>query len=146
MPAPKGHAPYPGCEKGGKPKVHTKEFIDSEADALEEWMKKKDNIFYQTFCYERGYSKNRLPEWALVNDKFAVTYAKSRDRQEGMLLHGALTKKYCYNAAALVLSHSYGMHAKTEQTISGDSSNPLAWIINSVDGNTRNLVDEEKKE
>ena len=28
MPAPKGHAPYPGCEKGGRPKKYTKDLAD----------------------------------------------------------------------------------------------------------------------
>lgn len=41
MPAPKGHAPYPGCEKGGRPLKFTKDFIESEAEAFLEWMKEK---------------------------------------------------------------------------------------------------------
>lgn len=146
MPAPKGHAPYPGCEKGGRPLKYTKEFIDNEADELMKWIEKKENVFLEMFAFERGYYDELLSQWAKENEKFSIASKRFRSRQKALLQHGALTKKYNYNMAALVLSHSYGMHAKTEQTISGDSSNPLEWIISSIDGSTRNLIDEDKKE
>lgn len=146
MPAPKGHAPYPGCETGGRPVKYTKEFIDNEADELLKWIEKKENIFLEMFAYERGYYDELLTQWAKDNEKFSIASKRFRSRQKALLQHGALTKKYNYNMAALVLSHSYGMHAKTEQTISGDAANPLACILNANDGSTRNLINDNNSE
>jgi hypothetical protein len=143
MAPPKGHAPYPGCEKGGetggRPPIYTQDFVDNEAIALLKWMEKKENIFIQTFCYERGYSKQRLPEFREISIRFADAYSKSLDRQEGMLLYGSLTKKYHYNTAALVLAHSYGIIMKTEQKLTGSPLEPLECIFNAASGKTKDL-------
>ena len=146
MPAPLNHPPYAGCEKGGRPKKYTQEFIENEADALEEWMKTKDNLFYENFAFERGYSYKRLTEWAKENEKFSDTYERSRTRQKGLLLIGGLMKKFNYNMCALILGRSYGMTAKTKQKISGDAVNPLAFILQSIDGNTKDLIPGENAE
>lgn len=78
MPAPKGHAPYPGCEKGGTPKIFTQEFIEKEADAFEEWMSRPESIWYKDFALERNLDPDLLSEWAKINQKFGGVYKRSQ--------------------------------------------------------------------
>lgn len=147
--APKNHDPYPGCETGGRPTKYTVEFIENEADKLNEWMnEKKDNIFVnifiEDFCLERGYSYARLNEWEKSNEKFSETYDRFKMRQKVALFKGGLAKKFSYPMCALILSHSHGVVSKTEQKISGSAINPLACILEMADGKSKNLVKEDE--
>jgi hypothetical protein len=142
MPAPKGHPPYPGCETGGRPKKYTQEFIENEADLLEEWMKKKENIFMEDFCLERRYDTDQLSIWAKENEKFSGTYKRFQMKQRSTLFKGGLSKKFAHPMCTLLLGHSHGIYAKTEQRISGDSMNPLLFAISTVNGSTKDLVEE----
>lgn len=142
MPAPKGHPPYNTNGEGGRPKIHTDDFIDKETDALIEWMKKKENLFIEDFAFERGYSYKRLAEWAKEHKRFAGTYETFHQRQKTILFKGGLSKKFAHPMCALILSHSHGIYAKTEQKLSGDSVNPLAFAITTVSGSTKDLVSE----
>lgn len=142
MPAPKGHAPYPGCEKGGRPRIYTKEFVDKEADLLEEWMKDKNNLFIGDFCFDRGYSISRIEEFKKISEKFAVTYERFNMRQMTELFKGGLKRKFAHPMCALILSHSHGVYLKQEQKVTGDIANPLAFVIQDIDGSTKDLVDE----
>ena len=54
MPAPKGYPPYPGCEKGGRPRRFSTEDIERFADELVEWMKDESRFWLKDFCLERG--------------------------------------------------------------------------------------------
>ena len=71
MAAPKGHPPYPGCEKGGafghlanrSPDKWTEEALDAEAEALREWAKKDDSIVLRKFASERGYFWEMINQW-----------------------------------------------------------------------------------
>ncbi len=141
MPAPKGHPPYPGCETGGRPKKYTKDFIENEADLLEEWMKKKENIFMEDFCFDRMYDTDQLSLWAKENEKFSGTYKRFQMRQRSTLFKGGLSKKFAHPMCALILGHSHGIVAKTEQKLSGDAVNPLAFAVDTVNGNTKDLVE-----
>lgn len=141
MPAPEGHLPYPGCETGGRPIKYTTEFIEAEADALEEWMKRKDSVWYEDFCFERKYSPQRLPEFAEKSEKFSETYERSKYWQKSLLIRGGLLKKFQFNMCALLLGHSYGIVAKQDNKISGDTVNPLAFILNEINGKTKNLLE-----
>ena len=141
MPAPKGHEPYAGCETGGRPTKYTKEFIEAEADAFDEWMKKKDSIWYKDFAYERGYDIGLIYDWARTNEKFSQAYKRSQLRQESLLVRGGLLKKFNYNMCALVLGHKYGMVAKQENKISGDAKDPLSVIMTVVNDDSRDLID-----
>lgn len=78
MPAPKGHPPFAGCEKGGRPIKYTKEFIESEAEAFLAWMSKENSIWYKDFALERGYLPDQLSEWARINEKFSACISSRR--------------------------------------------------------------------
>jgi hypothetical protein len=141
MPAPKGHPPYKGCETGGRPVKYNKAFIENEANLLEEWMEKKENIFIEDFCLERNYSYNRAIEWTKDNEKFSVTYQKLQTKQKVALFKGGLSKKFAYPMCALILSHSHGILSKSEQKLSGDAANPLSFLLKQANGKSKDLTD-----
>lgn len=145
MPAPRGHEPYNKNGEGGAPVTkYTFEFIEKETDALCEWMKKKENIFIEDFCVERGYLSQRLREWCEKSERLASTYAMFQERQKVILFKGGLAKKFAYPMCALILGHSHGVVSKQETKVSGDSINPLAFILKEIDGATKELVNDEQ--
>jgi hypothetical protein len=138
MPAPKGHEPYPGCEKGGRPPQFN---IEEEAEAFEAWMKKEDSIWYKDFALERGYLPDQLSEWSKKNEKFARVYKKSQEWQQSKLVKGGLLSKYNSGFCKFVMGNTCGWYDK--QQISGDSANPLEFLLIGIDGGSKELVSDE---
>lgn len=143
MGAPKGHPPYPGCEKGGRPKKWTDERIEEEADAFLEWMKRPDSIWYKDFALERGFLPDLFSEWAQTNEKFSRVYKKSQEWQQSKLVKGGLLSEYNAGFCKFVMSNTCGWTEKQQSQISGDAANPLAFILSAVDGKTKDLVSED---
>jgi hypothetical protein len=143
MPAPQGHEPYPGCETGGRPLKYSKEYIEAEADAFEEWMKRPESIYFKRFAFQRGYHPNRLAEFAEENEKFSGVYSKAKSWQEMRLVEGGLIHEFNAGFAKFVMANVCGWTDKIENKISGDSANPLAFILQNVDGTTKELIDEK---
>ncbi len=140
MPAPKGHKPYNVNGEGGRPKIWTEEKLNKEAEFLEKWVKVKGNLFIEDFCIERGYHDSDISKWAKENDRFNGAYKNLLTKQKVALVKGSLTRKFAHPMCALLLSHSHGMHAKTEQKITGDASAPLSFLLGNVDGQSKDLV------
>lgn len=147
MPAPKGHAPYPGCETGGRPKKYTSEFIEAEADAFEKWMDDKSgkNLWYEDFASGRGYDPNLLSLWAKENEKFSGVYTRAQSWQKSLLIRGGLLNKFNASITKLVLANTVGWTDRVESKVSGDSTNPLAFILRNVDGTSKELVNGEQE-
>ena len=139
----KGHKFNVGREnEGGRPKKFDTKFIEGEAEALLEWLSKGKFVWFEKFCLERGYNPDLMAEWARENEKFAETYAMARARQKILLIEGGLLKKLNYNMVQLLLGHSYGIFAKVETKMSGDAVNPLQMLLESIDGQSKQLVKE----
>jgi len=145
MGAPKGHAPYNKNGEGGRPKIYTEEFINNEADELDEWIKIKDNLFIEDFASERGYSEDRISEFVKVNDRFSRSISKFKQKQKTALLKGSLKKQYHFPAASLILGHYHGIYAKTEQKVSGSSDDLIHSVLKKADGDSKELVDESRR-
>lgn len=126
MPAPKGHAPYPGCETGGAPKIYTNEFIENEADAFLKWVKKHNNIYFKRFAVERGYHPQRLSEWAKENKKFSDAYELAQAWHEIKLVEGALTSDLNPGFTKFVLTNTCGWSEKAEAT----TTNNHTYLVN----------------
>jgi len=142
MPAPKGHAPYPGCETGGRPKKYTAEFIENEADKFLEWMNDPKSMWYEDFALSRGYDPDQLSLWAKENEKFSGVYKRSKAWQKSLLVRGGLLNKFNSAITTLVLTNTTGWSSKQESKISGDAVNPLSFILQNVDGKTKDLIDD----
>lgn len=143
MPSPKGHPPYNKNGEGGRPKIYTKEFIDKEADALEEWMKDKNNLFIEFFAFDRDYNEDKIAYFEKENERFRRAYKKFKMKQKAELFSGGLKRKYAHPMCALILSHSHGVHQKTEQKITGSATDPLSFIVQEIDGLTKDLLNDE---
>jgi hypothetical protein len=141
MPAPQGHEPYNKNGEGGRPPKYTPEFIEREADAFEAWMQLPDSMYFKRFCVQRGYSANRLCEFAEQNERFAVVYAKVKDWQECRLAEGALTNEFNAGFTKFMMGNVCGWTERNETKISGDSVNPLSFVLQRIDGKTRDPLE-----
>lgn len=144
MPAPKGHPPYNINGEGGRPKIYTKEFVDNEAEALNEWMrnstKEDSRLFIEDFCWTRNYHDTRIPEFVKISERFSHVYSMFKMRQKSALFKGGLSKKVAFPMCALILSNNHGIIPKSEQKITGDSVHPLHCIIDKIDGESKDLI------
>lgn len=143
MPAPRGHPPYPGCETGGRPKKYTDKFIEKEAVEFEKWMKQPDNIYFKRFAIDRGYHPQRFSEFAEKNEKFSEVYAMAKAWQETRLAEGGLTSEFNSGFCKFVMGNVCGWVDKQETKLSGDAVNPLAFLLKSVDGASKDLVTDD---
>ncbi len=143
MPAPLGHPPYSGCETGGRPIKYTPEFIEQEAIEFEKWIQVEKNLWIESFCFERGYGERRFYEFIKVNDKFSQAYELLSTKQKLELFKGGLDRSKFFPMCALLLSHKHNIHLKTEQKISGDAVNPLAFALQKADGKSKDLINDE---
>lgn len=140
MPAPKNHTPYPGCENGGRPEKYTKAFIEKEADAFLEWMKFPESLYFKRFAIDRGYHPNRLAEFAEQNEKFSGVYEKAKAWQEVRLVEGGLLSEFNAGFTKFIMGNVCGWVDKQETKVSGDAANPLAFLLQKVDGQSKDLI------
>jgi hypothetical protein len=117
MPAPKGHPPYPGCEKGGTPKIFTDEVIDDLADILQKWGKDDKNIFIEDFCLENDLRPTNIHIFQKKNEKFARAYEKIKLKQKTAIFKGGLSKKFSFPMCALLLYHNHGISQQVQEKI-----------------------------
>ncbi|MDP1609178.1 MAG: hypothetical protein Q8L98_07690 [Chlamydiales bacterium] len=140
MPAPKNHKPYPGCENGGRPEKYTKAFIEKEADAFLEWMKSPESLYFKRFAINRGYHPNRLAEFAEQNEKFLGVYEKAKAWQEVRLVEGGLLSEFNAGFTKFIMGNVCGWVDRQETKVSGDAANPLAFLLQKVDGQSKDLI------
>ena|SRR5271167_4373417 len=143
MGAPKGHPPYNKNGEGGRPIKYTDEFIENEAEEFLKWMNKPESIWYETFATERGYHPEQFTLWAKSNKRFSEAYKYSQGWQKQKLLCGSLLNKYNSNITKLILANTIGWTDK--QQVSGDSANPLAFLMKESPQSSKELVNESEK-
>ena len=128
MPAPKGHLPYPGCEKGGRPKEWTEDLINEMADRFEAFMSRQDKIWYEDFCLEQGIDPDLLTKWSKTNEKFNGVYVKSKMWQKSKLVKGGLLNEYNSGFTKFVMANTCGWRSKKKPKAQRGCINPLAFI------------------
>ncbi len=141
--APKGNQNAIG-NKGGAPEKYSVEWIAQEAEAFLEWMKRPDSIFIKSFAVERGYHSNRLVEFAEKSIEFSCVYKISKDWQESRLINYGLFNQTNSGLTKFVLANHHGYTEK--QQVSGDAANPLSFLLEKVDGSTKDLMNEVETE
>jgi len=129
MAPPKGNK-YAVGNNGGVPKTYTKEWLEKEAQAFLDWMELPDSIFFKSFAIERGYSPQRLTEFADQSNVFAEVLKRAKGWQESKLVKGGLRKEYDSSITKFVLVNHHGYKEKSE--ISGDQTNPLAVVLEKI--------------
>jgi DNA-packaging protein gp3 len=143
MPAPLGHPPYPGCETGGRPRKYTTEYIENLADVLIEWLQDENNYWFKDFCIERKIDPDFMTIWAKENEKFAGAYKLAKSIQESRIFKGAMIDSFNASLSKFALMNCHGWTDKQETKVSGDSSNPLSFVLSQIDGKTKDLVSDE---
>jgi len=142
MAPPKGHKPYPGCETGGRPREWTDERIEVEAEAFWDWLHLSNSFWFEQFAIERGYPDKYIVEFAKKNDKFRSVYEYAQSWQKSRLIMGGLASKLNSSIVKLVLGNTIGWSDR--QQVSGDGVNPLAFILQNIDGGSKELVNEQE--
>jgi hypothetical protein len=142
MSAPKGHAPFNTNGEGGRPRKYTNKQIDAFADELLEWLKNPENIWFKDFCLDKDINPDLMSLWADESDRFSGAYALAKARQESRLVNGGLKETYNGSIVKFVLANAHGWADKQESKVSGDAANPLAFLLQRVDGESKDLVNE----
>lgn len=120
---------------------HTPEFIEKEAEALEEWMKEPENLYLQDFVMSRTYGPQRLPEFAKKSERFAEAYARAKCFQERKIMHLGLTRKYDSQFCKFTMQNvcrwsdkQTVVHENAESAIHPKANNTSAGLINDGSG------------
>lgn len=144
MPAPLNHPPYPGCETGGRPRKYSTADIERFADEFKIWLNNPSHLWIKDFALDNDFDPDYLHEWAKENEKFRGVYKQAKQRQESRLVNGGLNEAYNGSIVKFVLANAHNWSDKSETKISGDAENPLAFLMQQVDGGSKDLVDEEQ--
>lgn len=140
---PKGNKNAVG-NNGGAPEKYSMEWIEQEAQHFLEWMKRPDSIFIKSFAVERGYHSNRLAEFAEKSVVFMGVYKLAKEWQESRLVNYSLFNKVNYGMTKFVLSNHHNYTEK--QQVTGDAANPLSFLLQKVDGKSKDLLNENERD
>lgn len=140
MPAPKGNKFALG-NQGPSPIKYTLEFIENEAIAFVKWFVKPENIYFKRFALERGYPPDELSNFAKKSEVFARAYRLAKEWQECKIVEGALFNNLNSNFAKFAMANLSGWSDK--QQLSGDATNPLAFLMQKIDGTTKDLIHDD---
>ena len=141
MPAPRGHLPYNIQGEGGRPRKYSTEDIERFADELLIWIKNESNFWVKDFCLEREIDPRIMTDWAKENERFSESYSLAKSYQESRIFKGSMKEIFSGSMSKFALMNCHGWADKTESKISGDAVNPLAFILQNVDGTTKELID-----
>lgn len=139
MAAPKGNK-YALGNKGPAPSLYTQEFIENEAKAFVYWFSKPENIYFKRFALERGYPPDALADFAKKSEVFSRAYLFAKEWQECKIVEGALFNKLNSNFAKFAMSNLSSWSDK--QQVSGNAANPLAFLLQKVDGQSKDLIND----
>ena len=116
--------------KSGRPIIWTKPKIKQVTEALKLWIDEPKNYYVISFCNEVGLLHSQLEDLASKDPEFAETYKIAKQVQEIRLVDLAVSRKGDGNFIKFVLANKAGWREKTE--LSGDSSNPLAIVLDKI--------------
>ena len=143
MPAPMGHPNYDTEHTGGRPKKYTTEYIEKLADELIVWIKTDNNNFWiKDFCLEKNIDPRLMTEWCKENEKFSEAHGIAKAFQESRIFKGSMLNTFNSSMSKFALINNHGWAEKTETKVSGDATNPLAFLMQKVDGESKDLVNE----
>lgn len=140
MPAPKGHPPYAGCEKGatfgylGKPQdAYTQEELIKLGKDLVEWFSENPTeIWLQDFFIYRGISKDITKHLVRTYPFFAEYYEHAKSIQESRLQKYPFWKKADGAHARFMLARHHEGYRDTDQEDSTISSKAASQLISNL--------------
>lgn len=121
----------------GRPPKYTTEIIEREAELLDEWVDRDDNLYFKEFSLERGYPSEYMSRWAKENERFHQAYTRAKDWQELKLLKGGLNRTYDASFCKFTMQNVCRWsdkqiieHTTTESAIHPSANNTSADLIN----------------
>ena len=140
MPAPKGHLPYAGCEKGGtlgylgKPQdAYTEEDINRLGREMVEWFyENPQEIWFKEYFLYRGISKNIHEHLYKKYPSFRIYYDHAKEIQEVRLNKYPFWKKADGAQARFMLARHHEGYKDSDQDESMISSKVAATIISDL--------------
>ena len=135
--APKGNQNAVG-NRGQPIQLYTQEWIEEEAKIFRDWLQKPDSLFFTTFATDRGYCIQRLTEFANKSVVFSEVLKYAKDIQHNRLINCGRRNETNAGLTKFVLANHHGYTEK--QQISGDTINPLGFILKKADGDSKDLV------
>ncbi len=136
--APTGNQNAKGCSTSGQPQLYTDEWIQNEAKLFREWLQKPDALFFTTFATDRGYCIQRLTEFADRSVEFSEVLRYAKDTQHNRLVTSGLKNEINSQITKFVLANHHGYSDR--QQVSGDSKNPIGFLLTKADGESQELV------
>jgi len=124
MPAPKGHTPYPGCEKGGSfgylgrgEDTYTDTELEELGQGLVEWIKQKGNIWCKYYFANKGILWSSVQNLMNRSSRFKSYLDLAKSIQESKLCSEPYYKKADGNHARFMLArhHKGEWQEKTEE-------------------------------
>jgi hypothetical protein len=112
--------------------------MEQEAKAFIEWFKNPQNVYFKRFALERGYSPDELSAFAKKNEVFRRAYELAKQWQECKIVEGALFNRLNSNFAKFAMTNLSGWSDR--QQVSGDGINPLAFLLQKADGQSKDLA------
>lgn len=111
-------------------KKWTKKEIVAELEALRLWLSDPHplNITFERFAVSRGYSRQRISEWAKAypkNQKIQELYQICRDIQTNKYFVGGLTRIYSEQLSKFGLINCCGLKPEVTHVIAGDPERPV---------------------
>jgi hypothetical protein len=140
MPAPKGHPPYPGCEKGalhgylGKPEdAYTEEDIKRLGQEMIDWFyDNPQEMFFKEFFLYRGIKRTVYDHLYRRYPSFREYHEHAKEIQEIRLLKYPFWKKADGAHARFILARHHEGYKDMDQEESSISSKAASRLISNL--------------
>lgn len=136
MGAPKGNQFAKGNTKEncgvGAPKKYTEEWLIEEAKALREFVAKGEGNYLGSFARQRGYHRQRFPDFIKNSKEFEDAYREAQQWQEEKFMMNALTRVWDPGFAAKAMARVCGPEWKNSWDKEEEKSEKVP-VVYSID-------------
>ncbi len=126
--------------KMGRPKEWTLQEIDQLRVALDKWAKNPKNYYLSNFHIENDLHPEQMERFSNYSPAFAATLRKAKDAMTAHLVKMAVDETGNPGFIKFILQNKAGW--KEKQELSGDAQNPIALLMQEVDGKTKDLLED----
>jgi len=123
----------------GRPFVYDEEELRAICKRLDKWVEDDKNVWFGCFFEKEKITQEHFMARGDEYDFIRESVEKARGIQQARLINGALHKRLSDGMAKFCLINNHGWTEKTQ--ISGDKANPLAIVLDEIDGSTKSLTE-----
>jgi|SRR5690606_1613539 len=137
--------PYGGFqETAGRPELYHEKWLESELNAMAEWVQDPQNIYLNKFCAQRGYLFKRLQEAVKRHPRFTETLEMIQQMLHSTWIEGASFKRMSESMAKLFLTQ-WKVIDPVETTLVVKNNNPLAQAVLESMDTSRDIVHDPER-